>query len=97
MLDQPLDSNAARWKPYMSSGPQPGGLEGARLASDDWMLENMPDLTEPWHAAEHEELSEKQKGFWLFSPEGRSRVLHKMQVSNFLATERLRSLGTYRE
>ncbi|KAJ9621976.1 hypothetical protein H2203_006857 [Taxawa tesnikishii (nom. ined.)] len=79
LLDHTLSASAERWKPYMMSGPQPGGFEGARLVSDEWMDENMPDLSQPWHTQDPEEMSEKVKGFWLFSKTGRKRAFGKAQ------------------
>lgn len=80
LLDQPIDTNQKRWIPYMVSGPQPRGVNGARLVSDAWMDENMPHLTTPWTAAEPDQPSEKQKGLWLFTPERRSKTFGRIKV-----------------
>lgn len=80
LLDQPLDRSSARWLPYMLSGPQPRGVEGARLMTDEWMEENTPDLTRPWNPSEGlDDISEKNQGFWLFSAAGRRDRYDRMQ------------------
>lgn len=57
--------------------PRPERGQQSQVMSREWLDENIPDFTEPWHPAWIKESGPKDARFWLFSPEGRVRTWNK--------------------
>lgn len=82
-LTSPLSEHAFKWQRFAKSSDyekEPPPSSRGQIVDDDWMLENMPDLEEPWQPMDQEE-KEDERGFWLFNPRKRARF-HKALMNH---------------
>ncbi|KAF2109834.1 hypothetical protein BDV96DRAFT_501946 [Lophiotrema nucula] len=78
-ITKPIEEQASSWGPLVKANYEHRPLSSrGQIVDDEWMRNNLPDLEAPWDPIDKEEDENLGGGFWLFSPQKRSRKIKRL-------------------